>query len=131
MIKGEPWHVGKDIAVALGYKDVKHSILDHVDLEDRINSKTQGQNVPELGQRGRWLINESGFYSLCLSSKLPSAKQFKRWVTSEVLPLIRKYRVYVDDVMFVSSFGIMSRGLWRLMCAGRWRSEIRLRQFQS
>ena len=51
-IDNEPWFVGKDVAVALGYTDTKHAILDHVDAEDRVNSKTQGQNVPELGQRG-------------------------------------------------------------------------------
>lgn len=67
-IDGEPWLVGRDVATALGYNDTKHAILDHVDNEDRVNSKTQGQNVPEFGQRGTWLINESGLYSLVLSS---------------------------------------------------------------
>lgn len=89
-IEDEPWFVGKDVAERLGYVDVRHSILDHVDIEDRRNSKTEGQNDPEFGQRGTWLINESGLYSLILSSKLPNAKQFKHWVTSEVLPSIRK-----------------------------------------
>ena len=93
-IGNEPWFVGKDVAEALGYNDLSHAILDHVDEEDRTNSKTQGQNAPEFGQRGTWLINESGLYSLILSSKLPSAKQFKRWVTSEVLPAIRKTGYY-------------------------------------
>ena len=93
-IENEPWFVGKDVATVLGYTDVSHAILDHVDEEDRVNSKTQGQNDPELGQRGSWLINESGLYSLILSSKLPSAKKFKRWVTSEVLPAIRKTGSY-------------------------------------
>ena len=74
VINNEPWFVGKDVAEALGYKDVNHAILDHVDEEDKVNSKTQGQNAPELGQRGSWLINESGLYSLILSSKLPNAK---------------------------------------------------------
>ena len=72
----------------MGYGDPGHAVIDHVDVEDRVNSKTQGQNAPEFGQRGTWLINESGLYSLVLSSKLPTAKQFKRWVTSEVLPSI-------------------------------------------
>lgn len=93
-IDNEPWFVGKDVAETLGYNDLSHAILDHVDEEDRINSKTQGQNAPEFGQRGTWLINESGLYSLILSSKLPSAKQFKRWVTAEVLPAIRKTGYY-------------------------------------
>ena len=83
VIDGEPWMVGKDVAEALGYTDVAHAILDHVDEEDRVNSKTQGQNAPELGQRGSWLINESGLYSLVLSSKLQTAKKFKRWVTGK------------------------------------------------
>lgn len=85
------------MAEILGYSDVKHAILDHVDEEDRVNSKTQGQNAPEFGQRGSWLINESGLYSLILGSKLPTAKKFKHWVTSDVLPAIRKHGVYATD----------------------------------
>ncbi len=94
---GEPWLVGKDVAAVLGYSDTKHAILDHVDSEDRTNSKTQGQNAPEFGQRGTWLINESGLYSLVLSSKLPGARKFRRWVTSEVLLSIRKHGVVLLD----------------------------------
>ena len=90
MIDGAPWFVGKDILISLGYKDLTHTILDLVDEDDMINSKTQGLDDPELGQRGSWLINESGLYSLILSSKLATAKKFKRWVTSEVLPAIRQ-----------------------------------------
>lgn len=100
MIKGEPWFVGKDIAVALGYTEATKAIRDHVDVEDRWVSKTDPHLfiTDSLGRNQYPIfINESGFYSLCLSSKLPSAKQFKRWVTSEVLPLIRKHGVYVDD----------------------------------
>ena len=100
VIEEEPWFVGKDVARALGYTDVAHAVLDHVDDEDRINSKTHGQNVPEFGQRGTWLVNESGVYSLVFGSKLPSAKKFKRWVTSEVLPAIRKHGAYMtEDVL--------------------------------
>lgn len=73
---------------------LSHAVIDHVDEDDRVNSKTQGQNVLELGQRGGWLINESGLYSLILSSKLPTAKKFKHWVTAEVLPSIRKGKCY-------------------------------------
>lgn len=97
MTSGCPWFVGKDVLVNLGYSDLTHSILDHVDEDDRVNSKTQGVNDPELGQRGSWLINESGLYSLILSSKLPRAKQFKHWVTSEVLPSIRKTGIYASS----------------------------------
>lgn len=104
-IDNEPWLVGKDVAAALGYVDVAHSILDHVEEEDRVNSKTQGQNDPEFGQRGTWLINESGLYSLIMSSKLESAKRFKRWVTSEVLPMIRKTGGYVNnDELFIDTY---------------------------
>lgn len=86
--------MGKDVAGVLGYDDLNHAITDHVDLEDRVNSKTQGQNAPEFGQRGTWLINESGLYALIFGSKLESAKRFKRWVTSKVLPALRKTGQY-------------------------------------
>lgn len=86
----EPWFVAKDITNILGYQNSSKAINDHVDIDDKLNNET----LSSLGQRGGWLINESGLYSLILSSKLPNAKQFKRWVTSEVLPDIRKYGVY-------------------------------------
>lgn len=88
---GEPWFVGKDVAEALGYTDPNKAIVMHVDEEDKLNDKT----ASSLGQRGGWLINESGLYSLVLSSKLPGAKQFKRWITSEVIPSIRKHGGYL------------------------------------
>lgn len=88
---GEPWFVGKDVAEALGYTDPNKAIVMHVDEEDKLNDKT----ASSLGQRGGWLINESGLYSLVLSSKLPTAKKFKRWVTSEVIPSIRKHGAYM------------------------------------
>lgn len=84
-IEGIPYFVGKDVAEVLGYSNPSEAIIDHVDDEDKLNSKT----LSSLGQRGGWLINESGLYSLILSSKLPQAKDFKRWVTSVVLPAIR------------------------------------------
>ena len=95
-IKNEPWFVGKDVANVLGYERDTKAVTDHVDEDDRknINGKTQSYLGLELGQRGGWLINESGLYSLILSSKLPNAKKFKRWVTSEVLPSIRKTGSY-------------------------------------
>lgn len=97
MINDNPYFVGKDIAKALRYSDVNHAILDHVYEDDRVNSKTQGQNNPEFGQRGTWLINESGMYSLIFSSKLPSANKFKHWITSEVIPSIRKHGAYMTE----------------------------------
>lgn len=96
VIDGEPWFVGKDVAAALGYERESKAVVDHVDEDDRtmIDGKTQSRFGIELGQRGGWLINESGLFSLVLGSKLPSAKQFKHWVTSEVLPTIRKTGSY-------------------------------------
>lgn len=96
-VNGEFWLVGKDVAKALGYENQNRDIVRHVDEEDRrmLNGETQYQNGIELGQRGGWIINESGLYSLVLSSKLPSAKKFRRWVTSEVLPTIRKHGAYM------------------------------------
>lgn len=92
IMQGEqPWFVGKDVASMLGYVDTNQAIRNHVDSDDKLNVKT----TLSLGQRGGWLINESGLYSLILSSKLPSAKQFKHWVTSEVLPAIRKEGMYM------------------------------------
>lgn len=99
MIKDEIWFVGKDVATILGYKNQNRDITRHVEEEDRINltSETQYHFGIELGQRGGWLINESGLYSLILSSKLPTAKEFKKWITSEVIPSIRKHGAYVTD----------------------------------
>lgn len=94
-IDGEPWMVGKDVATSLGYANPNEAISDHVDDEDKLNSKTLTSSILDLGQRGGWIINESGLYSLILSSKLPGAKKFKRWVTSEVLPAIRKTGGYI------------------------------------
>lgn len=82
-INGEPWMVGKDVAAALGYQNPSKALADHVDQEDKLNN----ESLSSLGQRGGWLINESGLYSLVLSSKLPGAKKFRRWVTAEVLPV--------------------------------------------
>ncbi len=90
LINDEPYFVGKDVTEILGYQNASKAISDHVDEEDKLNN----ESLLSLGQRGGWLINESGLYSLILSSKLPSAKKFKRWVTSEVLPEIRKTGAY-------------------------------------
>lgn len=103
VIGNEPWFVGKDVAEILGYDNQNRDVIRHVDEEDRIMvNKTQYQNGIELdykilGQRGGWIINESGLYSLILSSQLPNAKKFKKWVTSEVLPSIRKHGAYMTE----------------------------------
>ena len=92
-IDGDPWFVGKDVAEALGYTDTNQAIRKHVDDEDKLSRRFDGS-----GQRREMtIINESGLYSLILSSKLPSAKRFKHWVTSEVLPAIRKHGAYMTD----------------------------------
>ncbi len=106
-INDEPWFVGKDVAAALGYSDTNKAIAMHVDEEDKLNDKTSSS----LGQRGGWLINESGLYSLILSSKLPTAKQFKRWVTSEVLPSIRKHGGYIAGHKEMSAAELMAKAL--------------------
>lgn len=97
VINGEPYFVGKDVAEILGYERPTKAVSDHVDSEDIDGVPIQDsigrmQNTP--------IINESGLYSLILSSKMPNAKKFKRWVTAEVLPAIRKHGVYaVDEVL--------------------------------
>lgn len=92
-INGEPYLVGKDVAEILGYSRPDNAIRNHVDDEDKLvhQFSASGQN------RNMTVINESGFYALVLSSKLPRAKEFKRWVTSEVLPTIRKNGMYATD----------------------------------
>lgn len=85
MINDEPWFVGKDVASVLGYSNTAKAIRDHVDDEDKLTERIvlSGQNREAI------FINESGLYSLILSSKLPNARKFKKWVTGEVLPSIR------------------------------------------
>lgn len=93
VIDGEPWFVGKDIAVALGYRDTSDAMKKHVDSDDKLTRR-----FADSGQsREMYIINESGLYSLILSSKLPTAKKFKHWVTSEVLPDIRKHGLYAKQ----------------------------------
>lgn len=92
LVNGEPYFVGKDVAGVLGYSNTKDALLRHVDSEDKMGSRitTSGQS------REMTIINESGLYSLILKSKLPNARKFKRWVTSEVLPTIRKTGSYTN-----------------------------------
>ena len=97
-IEGEPYFVGKDVAEILGYTNTPKAIRDHVDDEDKLTERIvlSGQNREVI------FINESGLYSLILSSKLPNAKKFKRWVTAEVLPAIRKHGSYNADYSSLS-----------------------------
>lgn len=113
-ISGKPWFVGKDVATALGYTNPTKAIRDHIDDDDK---KMGVQNVtPSITdsfgrtQHPVW-INESGLYSLILSSKLPSAKEFKHWVTSEVLPSIRKNGAYIRNQENMTPAEIVAHGL--------------------
>ncbi len=91
---GQPWFVGKDVAQALGYANTKDAISTHVDEDDKRIIQRSENATFDIPNRGLTIINESGVYSLIIGSKLPSAKKFKRWVTSEVLPTIRKTGTY-------------------------------------
>ena len=110
LIEGEPWFIGKDVANILGYERATKAIQDRVDVEDRIFlDETQSQirtefHYRELGQRGGWIISESGLYCLILASKLPASKKFRRWVTSEILPSIRKYGGYITPTKLEDIF---------------------------
>ncbi|MBQ6945868.1 MAG: phage antirepressor KilAC domain-containing protein [Ruminococcus sp.] len=102
MKDGQPWFVGKDVAVILGYNEPHKAIARHVDEDD-------GMKHPVIDSMGRTqnvtIVNESGFYSLVLASRMPNAKRFKRWVTSEILPTIRRTGGYVgNEDMFVESY---------------------------
>lgn len=105
---GEPWFVGKDVAQALGYKDTINALKSHVDPEDK-----QGgwQITTPGGTQEMTIINESGLYSLVLSSKLPTAKAFKRWITSEVIPSIRKTGGYITGQGQLSPEELMAKAL--------------------
>lgn len=96
-IDGEPWFVGKDVAERLGYSNTKDALASHVDEDDKRVIQRSENATLDIPNRGLTIINESGLYSLVLSSKLPTAKAFKRWVTSEVIPAIRKHGVYAVD----------------------------------
>lgn len=91
---GEPWFLGKDVADILGYSNSRKALSDHVDEEDK-NTVTIRDGIS--GNPNKTIINESGVYALIFGSKLPKAKEFKRWVTSEVLPSIRKKGIYMTD----------------------------------
>lgn len=110
VIDGEPWFVGKDVAEILGYGNSRDAIVAHVDKEDKVVIQKSEIPTLDIPNRGLTVINESGLYSLILSSKLQSAKKFKRWVTSEVLPTIRKTGGYINnaDLMVNTYFSDLS-----------------------
>ena len=111
-INGEAWLVGKDVAERLGYKDTSDALKKHVDVEDKLTRRfaDSGQN------REMYIINESGLYSLVLGSKIPNARRFKRWVTGEVLPAIRRTGGYIagedtmtDDELLAKALQVSAR----------------------
>lgn len=107
LINSEPWFVGRDVAEVLGYKKPENAIANHVDDDDKTTTLIQG--IGSNYKSKTMIINESGLYSLVLSSKLPSAKKFKRWVTSEVLPALRKTGQY--QVKELSGSELMAKAL--------------------
>ena len=110
MRESELWFVGKDIAEKLGYSNASKAIIKHIDVEDKvIEMLPNSQNGKTVGKM--YLINESGLYSLILGSKLPSAKRFKHWVTSEVLPSIRKNGGYIANQENLSDDELLERAL--------------------
>lgn len=110
-IDGEPWFVGKDVAEILGYSNTKDAISTHIDEDDRTVIQRSHFPTFDIPTRGLTLINESGLYSLILGSKLPNAKRFKRWVTSEVLPSIRKNGGYIAGQETMTDDELMARAL--------------------
>lgn len=107
LVDDEPWFVGKDVAEILSYSNTRKALTDHVDDEDKMDGVTIRDSIGR--NQKPVLINESGLYSLVLSSKLPSAKKFKRWVTSEVLPALRKTGQY--QVKELSGSELMAKAL--------------------
>lgn len=117
-IDGEPWFVGKDVAERLGYSNARDAVLKHVDAEDKTVIQKSQIATLEIPNRGLNVINESGLYSLVLSSKLEGAKRFKRWVTADVLPSIRKTGGYIageekmtDEELFMQALLVAKRKL--------------------
>ncbi|MBQ7504726.1 MAG: Bro-N domain-containing protein, partial [Ruminococcus sp.] len=114
-IDGEPWFVGKDVATALGYANTKDALGKHIDSDDRRGSRI----TTPSGAQDMTVINESGLYSLIMSSKLPEAKKFKRWVTSDVLPAIRKTGGYlggnIEDIITKTVTAAVTAAMSELM----------------
>lgn len=122
-INGEPWFVGKDVAERLGYKNPQEAIRNHVDVED----KGVSEILTPGGMQKLPVINESGLYSLVLSSKLPRAKAFKRWITSEVIPSIRKRGMYATAEtaeQMLQNPDVMIRALQELKAERQKRQEL-------
>lgn len=124
-IDGDPWLVGKDVAAALGYSNTKDALASHVDAEDKSILQRSENATFEIPTRGLTIINESGLYSLVLSSKLPTAKKFKRWVTSEILPTIRKTGGYQKPL---SQLEILQGSINQLVEQNKRLSRVEMKQ---
>ena len=109
-IDNEPWFVGKDVATALGYSDTFGALKKHVDADDKQNCQNDSFDTP----RGMTVINESGLYALIFGSKLDSAKSFKHWVTSEVLPTIRKTGSYQKPMTVAEQIQLLAQAMSNL-----------------
>ena len=123
---GEPWFIGKDVADILGYQNGSRDVNRHVDEDDRQNY----QNGTFESNRGLTIINESGLYSLILSSKMPRAKEFKRWVTSEVIPAIRKTGGYIAGSENMTDAEIMAKAVLVAQSTIRQRDQ-RIKELES
>lgn len=123
---GEPWFVGKDVADILGYQNGSRDVNRHVDEDDRQNY----QNGTFESNRGLTIINESGLYSLILSSKMPKAKEFKRWVTSEVIPAIRKTGGYIAGSENMTDAELMAKAVLVAQSTIRQRDQ-RIKELES
>ena len=111
IVNEEPWFVGKDVAEKLGYSNASKAVINHVDEEDKVKEIITHTINGYVVKTQTTLINESGLCSLILRSKLPSAKQFKRWITSEVLPSIRKDGGYITTNSDMSDEEILAKAL--------------------
>lgn len=127
----EPWFVGKDVAEILEYSNTAKAILNHVDDEDKKILTSQNGTLENIPNRGLTIINESGLYSLIFSSKMEKAKEFKRWVTSEVLPAIRKDGGYMiasqgesDEEILARAMIIANKSIERLKLEGKQKDQI-------
>lgn len=127
---GEPWFVGKDLASVLQYRDTSDALKKHVDKEDKVLLKAGETPTLKSSNFGMYIINESGLYSLILSSKMPKAKEFKRWVTSEVIPAIRKTGGYIAGSENMTDAEIMAKAVLVAQSTIRQRDQ-RIKELES
>lgn len=127
---GEPWFVGKDVASVLQYRDTSDALKKHVDKEDKVLLKAGETPTLKSSNFGMYIINESGLYSLILSSKMPKAKEFKHWVTSEVIPAIRKTGGYIAGSENMTDAEIMAKAVLVAQSTIRQRDQ-RIKELES